>query len=100
MASGTDDLEERTVEPTIYLAWSSAPIPADLIGPWTELRVLADDLVVVEGTESLSRVYHEIKWALPDDASLLVTPLSERPKLKYLPAGTTTWFRDRLPGQG
>lgn len=84
---------------TIYLAWSSEPIPPDLLGPWTELRVLADDLVVVEGTESLSRIYHEIKWALPDGAALLVTPLSERPKLKYLPAGTTTWFRDRLPPQ-
>ncbi len=87
------------MEPTIYLAWSSEPIPADLVGPWTELRVLADDLVVVEGTESLSRVYHEIKWAIPDEAALLVTPLSERPKLKYLPAGTTSWFRDRLPPQ-
>ena len=87
------------MDTTIYLAWSSAPIPADLVGPWTELRVLADDLVAVEGTESLSRVYHEIKWSLPDDAALLVTPLAERPKLKYLPDGTTTWFRDRLPPQ-
>ena len=87
------------MDTTIYLAWSSAPIPPDLVGPWTELRVLADDLVVVEGTESLSRVYHEIKWSLPDDAALLVAPLAERPKLKYLPDGTTTWFRDRLPAQ-
>ncbi len=85
---------------TIYLAWASVPIPPDLLGPWTELRPLSDDLVAVEGTESLSRIYHEIKWSLPDEAALLVTPLAERPKLKHLPEGTTTWFRDRLPAQG
>ncbi|GAA1723952.1 hypothetical protein [Aeromicrobium alkaliterrae] len=83
---------------TVYLVWASAPIPHDLPGPWTELRPLADDLAVVESTESLSRVYHEVKWSLPDDAALLVSVLSERPKLKYLPEGTTTWFRERLPG--
>lgn len=82
----------------VYLAWSSAPIPGRIPGPWTELRILADDLALVESAESLSRVYHELKWSLPDGAALMVSPLTVRPKLKGLPAGTTTWVRDRLPG--
>lgn len=90
-----DDDAERPE--TVYLAWSSAPIPVGIPGPWSELRVLADDLALVESTESLSRVFHELKWSLPDSAALMVSPLSARPKLKHLPAGTTTWLRDRLP---
>lgn len=82
----------------VYLAWSSEPLPTELPGPWTELWFLADDLALVESSESLSRVYHELKWSLPDKAALMVSPLTTRPKLKGLPAGTTTWLRDRLPG--
>ncbi|PWN03301.1 hypothetical protein DJ010_09300 [Nocardioides silvaticus] len=82
---------------SVYLAWCSEPVPADLPGPWLELRPLADGLVLVESDEGLSRVYHEIKWAVADGAALLVVPVNERPKLKGLPAGTTTWLRDRVP---
>lgn len=85
----------------IYLAWSSAALPddlPDLPGPWLEVRVVAGELALVESDESLSRVYHELKWALPDGAALLVAPVGGQPKLKGLPAGTTTWLRDRLPG--
>ena len=81
----------------VYLAWCSEPIPVDLSGPWVELRPLADGLVLVESGDSLSRVYHEIKWAVADGAALIVAPLRERPKLKGMPAGTTTWIKDRLP---
>ncbi len=82
---------------TVYLAWASAPVPADLPGPWVELRVAADGLVLVESDASLSRVYHELKWSLPEDTALVVAPLAGRPKLKGLAPGTTTWLRDR-PG--
>ncbi|MDQ6525376.1 hypothetical protein RB608_17270 [Nocardioides sp. LHD-245] len=82
----------------VFLAWSAAAVPEDVRGPWTELRRLTDELSLVESTESLSRVYHELKWALPEGTALLVAPLSERPKLKGLPATTTTWLRDRIAG--
>lgn len=82
---------------TVYLARAAAPIPDDLLGPWTELLPLAAELVLLESTESLSRVYHELKWSLPEDTALIVAPLTVLPKLKGLPAGTTTWLRDRLP---
>lgn len=83
---------------TVFLAWASAPVPSDLDGPWEEIFQATPDLLLVSSTESLSRVYHELKWALPDGASLLVTPLTSRPKLKGLRPGTQTWLRDRLPG--
>ncbi|WGX99073.1 hypothetical protein [Nocardioides sp. L-11A] len=82
----------------VFLAWSAAVVPADVSGPWTQLLRLADGLTLVESTEGLSRVYHELKWALPEGTALLVAPLAERPKLKGLPDGTTTWLRDRIAG--
>jgi hypothetical protein len=82
---------------TVYLAWSGAPLAPDVTGPWEEVRVLSDDLALVESGDTLSRVYHELKWSLPEGTPLMVSPLTHRPKLKGLPAGTTTWLRDRLP---
>lgn len=72
-------------------------MPEGLPGPWLEIRRVGPGLVVVDGAESLSRVYHEVKWALPDGTALLVSPLGTRPKLKGLLPGTQTWLWDRLP---
>jgi hypothetical protein len=83
---------------TVFLAWTSAAVPSGLVGPWEEIRQAAPDLLLVSSTESLSRVYHELKWTLPEEASLLVTALTSRPKLKGVRPGTQTWLRDRLPG--
>ena len=82
---------------TVYLAWTPAQVPGDLPGPWQEVRRAAPGLFLVDSDESLSRVYHELKWSLPDDSSLLVVPVEERPKLKGLEPGTQSWLRDRLP---
>ncbi|WP_408895849.1 hypothetical protein ACJ5H2_13115 [Nocardioides sp. R1-1] len=84
---------------TVYLAWSAAPVPEGVVGPWVGVRRLADDLVLLESGAGLSPVYHELKWALPEGTALFVTPLPERPKLKGLPAGTTAWLRERIPAQ-
>jgi hypothetical protein len=83
---------------TVFLAWTPAAVPADLPGPWEEVRSAAPGLLLVSSPESLSRVYHELKWALPEGAPLLVAALTSRPKLKGLRPGTQTWLRDRLPG--
>ena len=80
---------------TVYLAWTAAALPDDLPGPWVEVRSVADGLYLVESDDTLSRVYHELKWALPDDAALLVTPVDRTPKLRGLAPGATTWLRDR-----
>jgi hypothetical protein len=81
---------------TVFMAWSSAPVPTEVVGPWEELRVAAPDLALISSRDSLSRVYHELKWALPDGAALIVAPVAAVPKLKGLPPGTQTWLRDRL----
>ncbi|MCL2542817.1 MAG: hypothetical protein FWE71_10225 [Nocardioidaceae bacterium] len=82
---------------TVFLAWTAAPLPDAPPGPWLELRTVADGLALIESDETLSRVYHELKWSLPPDTPLMVAPLDSRPKLKGLAAGTATWLRDRLP---
>jgi hypothetical protein len=82
---------------TVYVAWvAEAPEP-DLPGPWVELRVVAPGLLLIESDETLSRVFHELKWALPEDAALFVAPLAATPKLRHLEAGTLSWLRARTP---
>lgn len=90
---------------TVYVAWTSADLAdadgTELLGPWREAWVAADGLVLVDSDETLSRVYHELKWSLPEGAALLVTPAGALPKLKGLRPGTTTWLRARLgPADG
>jgi hypothetical protein len=79
---------------TVYLAWSSEP-PADLRGPWEEAREVAPGLLLLDSTESLSAVYHAVKWSLPDDAALLVTAVPTTPKSRGLAPGATSWLRAR-----
>jgi hypothetical protein len=87
----------------VFLAWIADPDAATAArsqpGPWTEIREAAPGLLLVESDESLSRVYHEVKWLLPDGCALTVAPLPLRPKSRGLAPGTVTWLRDRLPGQ-
>ncbi|CAN5212315.1 hypothetical protein BH09ACT12_BH09ACT12_00900 [soil metagenome] len=82
---------------TVFLAWSASGFPDEVVGtvvgPWREVRRAAHDLVLVDSDDTLSRVYHELKWALNDGAALLVAPLGDVPKLRGLPPGTQTWLR-------
>jgi hypothetical protein len=82
---------------TVYVAWTSEPPEPDLTGPWSELRVAAPGLLLIESTESLSRVFHELKWALPEGTPLFVAPLAATPKLRGLAEGTLSWLRERTP---
>jgi hypothetical protein len=83
---------------TVYLAWSSAG-PDDLAGPWSEARAVAPGLLLLESTESLSAVYHALKWSLPDRAALVVSAVDRPPKSRGLAPGTTSWLRARVPAQ-
>jgi hypothetical protein len=83
---------------TVYVAWTPDLPDERLPGPWTELRVAAPCLLLVESDETLSRVFHELKWALgTEDAPLLVAPLAATPKLRGLAPGTLSWLRERTP---
>lgn len=86
---------------TVYMAWTSADLleldPArDLDGPWREVVVAAGGLAFVDSDDTLSRVYHALKWSLPEGAALTVAPVAGEPKAKGLAAGTNTWLRARL----
>jgi len=80
---------------TVFVAWTSEPVPEALPGPWREMHVAAAGLLLVESEDTLSRVYHELKWSLPDGTSLLVAPVADTPKLKGLAPGTAIWLRER-----
>jgi hypothetical protein len=80
----------------VFLAWTSVELPPEVQGPWEELRLVGPGLALVLSATSLSVVYHELKWSLPDDAALIVVPVVERPKLKGLAPGTTSWLREHV----
>jgi hypothetical protein len=79
---------------TVYLAWTSEP-PSDLEGPWSEARRIAPGLLLIDSTETLSAVYHALKWSLPDESALIVSPVPQTPKSRGLAPGTTAWLRRR-----
>jgi hypothetical protein len=80
----------------VFMAWTDADLTgADLPGPWREAVVAAPGLVFVDSDETLSRVYHELKWSLPEGSALAVAPVAGQPKAKGLAAGTNTWLRQR-----
>ena len=86
---------------SVCLAWLGVPSQTHAViespGPWTEVIEAGDGLLLIESEETLSRVYHEIKWLLPDDCPLLVAPLDHRPKARGVVEGTVSWLRRRLP---
>jgi hypothetical protein len=83
---------------TVYVAWTPEPLAENLPGPWSELRVAARGLLLVESDDTLSRVFHELKWALSSaDAPLFVAPVAATPKLRGLSPGTLSWLRERTP---
>lgn len=85
----------------MYVAWTSADLQdldlsRDLAGPWREVVVAAGGLAFVDSDDTLSRVYHQLKWSLPEGVALVVAPVADLPKAKGLAPGTNTWLRERL----
>lgn len=86
---------------SVCLVWLGDPTQVEVVmaspGPWREVIEAGPGLLVVETGETVSRVFHEIKWLLPDDCALLVAPVGERPKARGVTPGTVSWLRERLP---
>ena len=78
----------------LFMAWSSADLLADTPGPWRSLLPAAPGLTFVDSDETLSRVYHELKWALPENAALSVAAVQGAPKSRRLAPGSHSWLRD------
>ena len=86
---------------TVYVAWTSADLhdldPArDLAGPWREVLVAAGGLAFVDTDDTLSAVYHALKWSLPHGAAIAVAPVADLPKAKGLAPGTNSWLQARV----
>ena len=85
----------------VCLVWLGDPTEVDVVlsspGPWVEIVPAGSGLVILETDETVSRVYHELKWLLPDGCALLVAPLQSRPKARGVTRGTVAWLRERLP---
>ena len=86
---------------TVFIAWTSADLDRldpsrDLAGPWREVVVAASGLAFVDSDDTLSQVYHALKWSLPDGVALAVAPVAGLPKAKGLAPGTVRWLRARL----
>ncbi|HWI43990.1 MAG TPA: hypothetical protein VNS81_10235 [Nocardioides sp.] len=86
---------------SVCLVWLGDPAKVEVVmaspGPWREVIEAGTGMLVVETDETVSRVFHEIKWLLPDDCGLLVAPVGERPKARGVTPGTVSWLRERLP---
>ena len=58
---------------------------------------LADGLWLVRSELTRSKLYHRIKWQLPEGTALLCTPLGDEPdgwpKFKGLSSGAGKWLK-------
>ena len=81
-----------------YLASTEADTTKQIRALFPDAHFLRPDLALIESDESQSSVYHDIKWALPKNASLFVARLDHQPKFKGLSPGSLTWVRERFDG--
>jgi hypothetical protein len=97
MADGTD--------PTLYLLWhdpEAAPAPAGRDGGATldlhgDGHPLAPGLWLVRSKLMRSKLYHRIKWQLPEGTALACAPLADTPegwpKFKGMEGGALAWLK-------
>ena len=85
-------------ETSLYLIWhepGAAPSqPLDLHG---DGHPLAQGLWLVRSALTRSKLYHRIKWQLPEGTALLCAPLADEPegwpKFKGMEAGALAWLK-------
>lgn len=83
---------------TLYLVWHD---PAAILDGPLELHgdghPLADGVWLVRSGLSRSKLYHRIKWQLPEGTALLCAPLADDPegwpKFKGMEAGALAWLK-------
>ncbi len=81
---------------TLFAAWAGTAFAADgeLTGPWEAIHRVAPDLLLVDSPATLSRVYHELKWSLPEHTPLFVAEVAAA-KSSFVAPGTLRWLRER-----
>ncbi|WP_422357857.1 hypothetical protein [Qipengyuania flava] len=86
------------VDTSLYLIWhdpGASPVePLDLHG---DAHPPAEGLWLMGSNLTRSRLYHGIKWQLPDDTALACAPLAEEPeswpKFMGMGAGALAWLK-------
>ena len=84
---------------TLYLLWFDPCVDMPRGFDWHgDAQPLADGLWLIRSDLTRSKLYHRIKWQLPEDTALLLAPLEDTrdgwPKFKGLAAGALKWLRD------
>lgn len=81
---------------TLYLVWheSAGEIEPELLNALDHIE-LQPGLLLVETELSRSKLYHQVKWALPKGTALLAAPLGDAPKFKGMEDGALKWVRAR-----
>ena len=82
---------------TLYLLWHDPAARADRLDLHGDAHPLAPGLWLVRSGLTRSKLYHRIKWQLPQGAALLCAPLADEPdgwpKFKGLEEGALRWLR-------
>jgi hypothetical protein len=97
------DADAAAATPALYLLWhdpAAAPEgPLDLYG---DAHPLAEGLWLVRSGLTRSKLYHRIKWQLPDGTALACAPLADAPegwpKFKGMAPGALAWLRSGPDG--
>ena len=61
-----------------------------------EAFVLSPHLGLVLTDLTLSGLYHNVEWRLPNDSALFVAEVTGTPKMKGQAAGAVTWTREAV----
>ena len=86
------------MDSTLYLIWFDSPegLP-DGMNFHGDAQRLADGVWMIRSELSRSKLYHRIKWQLPEETPLLAAPLQDDrdgwPKFKGMESGALKWLR-------
>ncbi|WP_435201617.1 hypothetical protein [Qipengyuania sp. 902] len=83
---------------SLYLIWHEpGAAPAEPLDLHSDAHPLAEGLWLVRSDLTRSKLYHRIKWQLPDGTALACAPLADEPdgwpKFKGMAAGALAWLK-------
>ena len=91
-------MHDNDSDSTLYLFWhepdAAPPAEFDLHG---DAHPLNEGMWLIRSELTRSKLYHRLKWQLPDDTSIMVAPLLDDPagwpKFKGMAEGALAWLR-------
>lgn len=77
------------------VASGAGRLDVDQLDELGDAFALTDDHVLVRTQLGRSRLYHSVKWMLPDGTPVFAAELADDPKMKGQAPGAVAWVRDR-----